>query len=237
MSLEALQKEIEKKGKDEARNLENLARNEASQIMAEAKKHVKQANSETNEAIRQEIKRLQKEYAANSELARNTLLVGARDALVDEIFARIKNSLAEDIREKQKKIFDNAAKIAKDLGPIDKMKYIINKKDAEFVKSWKGKVEFGDLIGGVIIYSEDAKVKIDASIDTMLDNNTENIKNIISDFIYRAKKSGSSAKGSAPEANFKKHGRKHAKKRSEKKVKRMPKKKVFKPKKAKPRKR
>ncbi len=233
MSLEALQKEIEKKGKDEARNLESLARNEASLVIDEAKKHAKRIDSETREAIKQEVKRLQNEYAANSELARNTIVVGARDAVVDEVFERMRKNLADDLREKQKKIFDNAAKIAKDLGPIEKMRYVINKKDAELVKSWKGKVEFGNLIGGVVIYSEDAKVKIDASIDTMLDNNAQNIKSIISDSIYHVRKSGGNVKSATPKAGSKKHGKSHARKRSGKTVKMMPKKKVSKPKKAK----
>ncbi len=231
MSLEALQKEIEKKGKDEARNLESLARNEASLVIDEAKKHAKKVDSETREAIKQEVKRLQNEYAANSELARNTILVGAKDAVVDEIFARIRKSLADDLRERQKKIFDNAAKIAKDLGPIEKMRYVINKKDAELVKSWKGKVEFGNLIGGVVIYSEDAKVKIDASIDTMLDNNAQNIKSIISDSIYHVRKSGGNTKSAAHKASSKKHAKKHAGNGTKKAVKRTPKK-VSKPKKA-----
>lgn len=213
MSLDALQKEIEKKGKEEARSAEDIAHKEASLILDEAKKHSKKVNDEAKEWIRHEIKRLQNEYSANSELARNTVLVGAKDSVVDEVFAKARKDIIEQIRKKQNRIFDQAAKAAKELGPIEKMRYIVNKKDAQLVKQWKGRVEFSNIIGGVIIYSEDEKVKIDASIDTMLENSSESIKAIISDAIYHARKLGGSTKKTASKAISKKPGKKqHAKK-------------------------
>ena len=194
MSLEALQKEIEKKGRDEAKSVENMAHKEASLIFDEAKKHAKSIDAQVKEAIKQEVSRLQNEYAANSDLARNTILVSARDAVVDEVFEKVRKDVAQDLRERQRKIFENAAKMAKQIGPIEKMRYVINKKDSDFVKGWKGNVEFRDMVGGVIIYSEDSKVKIDASIDTMIENNADMIKTIINDVVHHPRKSSGNAK-------------------------------------------
>ncbi len=187
MSLEALQKEIEKKGKEDARKLEDEARARAEQIISDAKKRIKDIEAYEQSSLKDEIRRLENEYLASSELSRNTLLLEAREQVVNEVYARLRRELVKDLRERQKQIFDKAKKMAKDMEGMQHVRFVINKKDAALLKGVIGKIDYQDLSGGLIVVSEDGSIKIDASIDSLLDNSADAIKSVITSALFGAR--------------------------------------------------
>lgn len=184
MSLEALQKEIEKKGGEQAKKLEEEARKEAELILADANKQVEEMGEREKQNLKDEIKRLENEYLANSELAKNTLLLGAREQLVNEIYARVRRELVKDLRDKQKQIFDKARKMAKGMEGMEHVHFVINRKDAALLKGVVGRIDYENLSGGLIVESEDGSIRINASIDSLLDNSADAIKSAITSTLF-----------------------------------------------------
>lgn len=191
MPLTEIRKRIEEESKKQIKALQEQTLKEKEEILAAAKERAKQILKSSDEEISSEIDRLTLEQSASTEiLAREIELQARESALQAEIGASKEELLKALMEDKRlyKGIFTSAVKEAAALGPIREFTIITNKKDAELLGKNGATVQYQNLRGGLIIQSHDKNIRIDATIDNMVDSRTEDIRSTLLENMFTQKK-------------------------------------------------
>jgi len=176
MPLDALQQEILDEARHKANEIDARARDEAGAIMKEAKARAKGIEDAYDRELKEEIGRLGREYQSNREMLERNITVSAKEHYAEALLARLKGSVAKRIREKgYKKIFDAAMKEALQISPAAELTVVISKQDEKLVKVPKVKIR-NQKIDGLIVYADDGKIKIDATLGTLFERNKDAIR-------------------------------------------------------------
>ncbi len=211
MSLNDLQKKIEEQGRAEAGKVEREAKNTSGEELSKANKEAKGILAKADADIEEEARRLSKEYEANSEIARNGIILAAQEEVVEKAMKSVRKDIVREMRAKQKRIFDSAIKAAKEIDDIKDMTIFVNRRDVDMVKKLGASISFADISGGLKIQSDDKSVTIDASIDTMVDGKSDEIRSIINHTLFGA---GESAARNKEKTSAKAPEKKSAKKKA-----------------------
>ncbi len=214
MPLEKLQKQILDDAKRKADEIEGEARKQAAEVVKQAKETAKGIEDEANSEIEQELAREEAEYAANAELQEQSILLGAREHVVEGLMPKLKSMTAKKLRVSgYSKLINLAVKEAHSIAPDEDLTVVIGKNDAKLVKDFGGKVRYGDFGGGVEIYTKNGAIKISAKVEDLFDDSAAAIKTELIKEAFSKIKGGKKPSRTEPAKRARKKAVKKGKKR------------------------
>ena len=203
MSLTEIRKRLEAETKEKVKSMNSEAEKERDSIIADAEQRAKEITTKGEHETDEELKRLEMEQFASTELeARELELVAREEALDGEINATRKE-LIKAIRDNEtiyKKLFANALKSASEIGALRDFTVITSKEDAKYVSKSDAHIEYKDVGGGLIIQSTNKDVKIDATLGEIVDSKKDDIKSALLVAMFGEKEKSQPAKKSEPQA-------------------------------------
>lgn len=181
MPLNEIKRNIEDSAKKEAKSIRESAEKERDAVLEAAMEQVRAIRKAANDAISDELLRLQKEYGASADLESKNIMLAARQVALDAELNSVRNALIKRIRAHPgyAKIFKNAVKGAVSLYPDKNFTVVTAKADTKLVDQKGVRVEAGDVKAGLVIYSNDKAVKIDATVDKLVDSRMDEIRSIM----------------------------------------------------------
>jgi vacuolar-type H+-ATPase subunit E/Vma4 len=189
MSLTEIRKRIDDESKKQVKGILDEAEAEKEKILSGAKDKAKNIAKSSQEETDRLISGLKLEQSASTELsAREIELVAREDAMKHEI-NRIKADIIKKIRGNNalyKKLFSNAIKSASQIAPIREFSIITNKSDVELIGKTDARIEYQNIDGGLILQSLDKSVRIDATLDSIVDAQEEEIKSMLLSAMFKS---------------------------------------------------
>lgn len=181
MPLNEIKRNIEDSAKKEARSIQASTERERDSILEAAMEHVRTIRKAANDAISSELERLEKEYRAGAEFEEKNIMLAARQAALEAELNSVRNALLKRIKShtSYQKLFRSAVKSAVALYPDKDFTVVTAKSDTKLVDQKGVRVESGGVNGGLIIYSDDKSVRIDATIGKLIDSRIDEIKSVM----------------------------------------------------------
>ncbi len=203
MSLNELRNEIEKEAKSSVSRIRKEGSDEEKRILKEAEEKAKEILKEAEleaEAIRE---RIRKEGDANIEMERKSILLQAREEVLEKEISKIREKIKSEAKKNYEKIFDGAIKKFSQIVQKKDIVVCTGKENMRILKEHGIGGEYED-IDGFILSSKDNSISLDATIQHMIESNIESVKNFALDSFF----------GELPEAREEKEGREAPKKKA-----------------------
>lgn len=191
MSLQVLKEELEKSAEEEASRIRKEAESEASLIIEAAHKEARvireQAEVEASELARAEERKL-----SSAHLRAKHILATARLEVIQRALATLgrtlgvlANSTQTKEREEHKRIFTLLAKDALSQVAGDRV-ISCREKDAPLARQF-GTVskKFLETSGGLIVTSEDGKVRVDNTFESVLEEKSDLLSEVCHGVLFR----------------------------------------------------
>ncbi|MDE1868854.1 MAG: hypothetical protein KGH60_02715 [Candidatus Micrarchaeota archaeon] len=181
MPLNEIKRNIEDSAKKEAKSVRDSAEKERDSILEAAMEQVKEIRKAANDAISGELERLEREYKASAEFEERNIMLAARQAALEAELNSVRNALVKRIKSHPSypKLFKNAIKSAIALYPDKEFTIVTAKSDTKLVDQKGVRVESGNVNGGLVIYSNDKSVRIDATVDKLVDSKMDEIRSMM----------------------------------------------------------
>ncbi|MGI0100902.1 MAG: V-type ATP synthase subunit E [Candidatus Micrarchaeaceae archaeon] len=179
MSLTEIRAEIERDAKQQADSIIAEGRKEAELIIREATAKASEISKRQEEDTRQELAMLLLERSASAELAAREIELAARELALESEAGSIRKELALSIKADKasyKRIFSNAIKAATDVAPEHELTISASRSDAELLKDIGARIEYKDMPGGLVIQSVNRDLKIDATVEGIIERNMDYIR-------------------------------------------------------------
>lgn len=179
MGLEEIEKDISADADDKIKKLKTETSQNKKEILskaqADAEKRLEDARREA-EATLEHLRK--KKIAAARRRAKQTLLLG-KEKVVDKALAKVRAGLEDFVNGKQyeKNLKKCAQKAAEEAGPGCRI--YARAKDRSLLKGLNLAKDPLECIGGVIVESEDARIRIDATIDRIFEDKRDRIRQSI----------------------------------------------------------
>ncbi|MGC8651812.1 MAG: V-type ATP synthase subunit E [Candidatus Micrarchaeia archaeon] len=187
MPLEKVREEILAKANAAARKAISEAEAQAAQVVANAQAEAKQIEEDAKASLDAEIKALEASIGAEAEMFESGAILEARQHVADKLLARLMPKIRKSIKkEGYVKMISSAVSLAKKSMPGESISILASRSDAPLLKKLGIDANFGDVKNGIIIYSSDGKVKIDATIDSQITGAIESIKSAIMSELFGA---------------------------------------------------
>ncbi len=184
MGLEALTQELKKKTESEVRRIDSEAKAEAKKIKEEAKREVKRrvelAEKEAGEFVERDRMRI-----PAARLKAKRISQDAKYGLVETSLKELKKLLQKkaNSRREYEKLLERLIKGGiSDVG-TDKIVISVRKGDMQFAKKF-GKVNQIDCNGGAIISSEDGRVRINNTFESLLEKRREELEQAAFEYMF-----------------------------------------------------
>jgi len=189
MPLDELKHGIEAGARSEAESIRASAAQERKRILDDAVESAKGIESGSEKEAAAEIARMRQEQSAKIEREARVSVLEAIDDDIRRESKGIRAELESRLKKSERygKLFKEALKRAQEMAPAEDLVVQVNKKDEHFLKSAGVKIEHAD-ISGLIIRSRDMSVRIDATLDRMIDSSMDDAMTIIMSEISRASK-------------------------------------------------
>lgn len=182
MSLTAIRKRLEEETKEKVKSMHAEAEKERDSIISDAEQRAKEMTKRGDLETDEELKRLEMEQFASTELAAREIELVAREEALDGEINATRKELIKALEEDEtlyKKLFSNALKEASEIGPLRDFTILTSKQDAKYVSKSDGHVEYKDVGGGLIIQSTNKDVQIDATLDEIVNSKNDDIKSAL----------------------------------------------------------
>lgn len=182
MPLNEIKKEIEQESKKQTKSIHDEAQKEKERILDDAEQRAKQITKTNEDETKQELDRLALENSASAELAAREIELVARESALDSEIGSTINELMKAIKNSKglyKKIFSDAIKTASEVAPMREFRIIVNKHDSDLVGKTDAHMEYQNLTGGLIIESLDKSIRVDATLESIVDSKRNEIKSAI----------------------------------------------------------
>ena len=203
MSLNELRNEIEKEAKGSVSSIRKEGSDEEKRILKEADEKAKEILKEAEleaEAIRE---RIRKEGDANIEMERRSILLRAREEVLEKEISKIRERIESEAKKNYEKILDDAIKRFSQIVQKKEMVVYTGKENMKILKEHGIGGEYED-IDGFVLSSKDNSVSLDATIQHMVESNIDSVKNFALNSFF----------GELPEARKEKEGRETPKKKT-----------------------
>lgn len=175
--MDKLQKQILNDASRRAEEAESLARKQAAEILQKAKERAREIEDAKKKELADEISRMEAEQVANSELEENSVMLDARNAVIEGALPGVRSLVVKMMKEKgYEKLVSMAIREAEEIAPQNELVLVVNKGDSAHVKNFKGKVTYGEVVNGIEIQTKDGSVKITATIDGLFERNRQEIE-------------------------------------------------------------
>ncbi len=177
MSFENLLKTLEDKAAADENTVLTSARLEAKRIKSEASSKAKQLIDEAKTEGQKLGEQQRSEISANAKLRQKRVIAEAREKLIGKAITGARDHLDEFVKSKQyATLLEKLAKdCAKSLGS-DALLYC-KKQDEKTLRQAGFKIAGTvDIIGGVIGTTSDKKIKVNNSLEALLENHEDQLK-------------------------------------------------------------
>jgi vacuolar-type H+-ATPase subunit E/Vma4 len=225
MPLDEIKRGIEASARSEAESIRDSAVSESKKILDDASASAKGIEDACEKEAASEIARLRREQAAELERAARVSMLEAIDTSIRREYKGMQGKLADSLRKSEHygRLFKEALKKAQDVAPASDLVVQVNKKDEHFVKGTGAQIEHAN-ISGLVIYTKDRSVKIDATLGRLIDSSVEDAMTIIMSEIRKgrapvkekageARRSAAKGRGAGAAAKVKRKARKAARKK------------------------
>lgn len=190
MPLTEIKRRIEEESKAQIKAIHDGAQKEKDNIINEAKEKAKDIVKGGEDETSRVLNWLKLEQSASSELSVREIELTAREEAMMHEIARTRAELMKRIKGNKalyRKLFSDAIKSASEIAPIREFSIITNRNDKELVGKTDARIEYQSLGGGLIIQSLDKSVRIDATLENMIDSNEESIKSMLLNAMFKSR--------------------------------------------------
>ncbi|MDE1832914.1 MAG: V-type ATP synthase subunit E [Candidatus Micrarchaeota archaeon] len=194
MPLEEIKHEIEQDARKEARRIAEESRKECDQIASEARARARAITDQSEASIKAELDLLNREYDSSTELGRKSAILSAMEEALEAEMRSIRKELVRRARSSPAypTMFKDAMRAARQMSSEGNYVIQVAKKDVPLLGKTDGKIETREMDGGLMIYSPDRSMSIDATLDKLIDSSEERIRGVINSRLFaqvkRAKK-------------------------------------------------
>ncbi|MFH1779780.1 MAG: V-type ATP synthase subunit E family protein [Candidatus Micrarchaeota archaeon] len=185
MGLDELKKEIMDKAETQAAILLSEARQEAKKLFQDASDKAKQMSKDAEAKTDVEAKEIEAEYLAAARLEVKTIESEAKRQLVNSVFKALCTKLGVFASSKEyEKVFSSlVTEGKKELGGESVL--IVSSKDQALAKKYgavsKEKI---DSLGGVIVATEDGRIRMNNSFEALIEEKKELLRQMIFDEVF-----------------------------------------------------
>ncbi|MGI0141515.1 MAG: V-type ATP synthase subunit E [Candidatus Micrarchaeales archaeon] len=189
MSLHEIKDQIAKDAQKKAHLIDDEASAESAKLIASAKEGVKNIEEQSKRELAWRYEAMARESKAGIEIERHNSLLVAKEIVVDSHLNSVKKAIVSQIMKGNyekflKKAMANAQQL---IGTKD----MIIKADKESLKILKKLGYHAEASGekGIKMQSKDGAIRVDGSIDSMIESHIELIKSKINEAVFEEKKS------------------------------------------------
>jgi vacuolar-type H+-ATPase subunit E/Vma4 len=184
MPLEALEQEILANARSESSAIMQDAKKKSDAILrdAELKRRGEAARAEFE--VNAEIERVETEHRSGDAMRKDAIISKAAESVVERIMPAVRKAVLPMLRAESGKIFANAIKFASSIDVQENLVIEVNPEDARLLKGVKSKAEYRKMDGGIVIYSSDRKIRLDATVSNLFDRSAEDVKGIIKEELF-----------------------------------------------------
>jgi len=217
MPLEDIKRDIEDNARKEARRVHEESRKECELVLSDAKARVGAILDESQRSMKAELELLNKEYDSSIELGRKSAILSAMEEALETEMRSMRKELAKKARASPayEKLFKDAMKAGRQMAGGDEFIVATSKRDIPRLGKTSAKVEAREMEGGLMIYSRDRSMSIDATLGKLIDSKQEEIRNAINTKLFAgsAKKAAKAVRGKRAKAPAAKKVKKSAAKK------------------------
>ncbi|MDE1825252.1 MAG: hypothetical protein KGH77_03250 [Candidatus Micrarchaeota archaeon] len=187
MSLHEIKERILKEAQLSADSTSEEGKNESSRILSEARERSKRIRDEAAKELALKIELMRREHGAGVEIERNNAMLLAREQVIDANLGSVRRAISTSIiRKGYDKVLRKALAAAKEISNGNDLFIVANKSLKPALEKMGYSVQLSS-IEGVVIQSRNGSIKMDASVDTLLNNNMEMIKSAIAREVFGGK--------------------------------------------------
>ncbi len=208
MSLDAIKKSILGDAQAKAAAIDAQASDESRRIIKEAEDRAKSILSSAESDANAEANRLVSEAQAGAETEANSLMLEAKGAAIERALKSVSEQVKRTLsREYSKKLFESGLAQFKEVSNSTP-KVITSRKNAQMLKGTKYTQEYVE-IDGFIFSTDDGKIKLNASVDSVVEKSLDGARKLISMELFgeRSSPKGRSEKRQAKAAPVRKSRR------------------------------
>jgi vacuolar-type H+-ATPase subunit E/Vma4 len=179
--------EIEEQTRQRLKAASAESQKESTGILQAAKAEAESIKASSDKELQEESNRLKMEHSASTGLLQREVELTAREEALDREMSELRKDLIKEIKSDPslyKKIFTNAIRYASEIAPVRDFTIIVNKKDAELVKKTDAQIEYNDISGGLIIMIKSKGVRIDATLENIVESKAEEIKSMLLGYMF-----------------------------------------------------
>jgi vacuolar-type H+-ATPase subunit E/Vma4 len=179
MALDELRRNIEQEAKTTASKLSKEADTTVDKIIKDAKEKADAMKKSAKEDATAEVEQKRKDLITSLEIESTGLISNAKEESIQSQIRDFNALIKRGLQDKESEIIKSAIKRFAEVIPISETTVKISKENAALVKS-AGKVEFGN-ISGIILESMDGQISADATVDGIIQSNTDLIRRVLSE--------------------------------------------------------
>jgi len=202
MSLHEIKEQIAKESHKKAQSIEDDAKSEGSKVLAEARSKASIILEQSKKEIAAKVEAIRREHRAGIEIERHNSILLAKEHVVDSQMGQVKGAIqARIMKSNYEKMVRQVVTNAKELIQGE----LVIKADKEgqaILKKMGYKAELG--AKGVVIQNRDGTIKIDASLESTINNHIEMIRSRISENLFIEDKKPAAKVAKHPKAKAKK---------------------------------
>lgn len=191
MPLDRLEKRVLADASGRAQAIEAEAKTHAEKILAEARAQAKEIEAAADKKTIDEIARQEAEQLEGLELQERSMLLEARNKAMEGALARLKKLVIARIRKKgYERLISRAIEEAGNVAPQDELTLVIGKKEAKIVRSFAGRIKYGEVGNGVELRNRSGSVRITATIDGLFEENKQEIETMLLQAAFSGRRGG-----------------------------------------------
>lgn len=187
MSLENVRDSLIQEAKKEEKRIISEAEKEATAIIAKAKDQAKQIKAEEKKKASETVNGERNEKISAARLKANKIISEAKNKLVDGSVNEIWNDFKDSPNKKGYAGFlkKQIKEAEKELGKAAIV--TVNSTDLKVAKKYSKNVQKQgvNISGGAIVFTKDRSVSIDSSLESIFENNKEEIRGTIFKELFR----------------------------------------------------
>ena len=189
MTLEAIKKDILAEAEEKSAQAASEAIKEANRITKEAEEKANGIEKRAAQEAQHEVERLRKENEAGVEIEANAMLLAARGDAVERSLKKVLSGTGSSLEKgSMKKLLDLGMKQFSEITPKGEIVIKTSKKNASLLKESGHKIEYED-IDGFMLYTNDGKIALNATVGNIFQGQTEVARRIIAEELFKERSS------------------------------------------------
>ncbi|MFB6162213.1 MAG: V-type ATP synthase subunit E [Halococcoides sp.] len=190
MSLETVVEDIREEAEAQAHEIKNRAREEAAEIRTEAEEEAEEIREQREREVTRQIEQERERGRSNAELEAKQARLRARRGVLREVREAVEDELADLDGDRRRELTETL--LADAIDEFDDGSLIVHGREADHdllddLVADREDVRVGDArdcLGGVVVASEDARMRVNNTFDAVLDRVWEDSLRAVSDRLF-----------------------------------------------------